>query len=159
MNRSSNGFLPVVYGFMPTVYMLSVIERERVNANQSSNGFVPSIYDFCKCRVPYSTLRGQDTLHNQVRCYVTMIRRYVIDVRADPYQTNIKTIYGYAGSHATSDGDLQLSTENEQNVIVPSLMTPTVVEPYAPTVLESLKPSESDGAPDFVFAMSPPSSI
>jgi len=127
MNRSSNGFLPVVYGFKPTVvygsvpityallviermrtdanqssdgfaptiYARSVIERTRTNANRSSNGFAPTIhalsvlertrtyanrssnrftspiYDFSHCRVFYSTLRGQDTLRDEVQPYAS----------------------------------------------------------------------------------------
>ena len=80
-----------------------------------------------------------------------MIHRYAMDVHVNPYQTTIKTIYGYAGLHATYDGDLRSSTEYKRNVLIPSPTTATVVEPYAPTVLETFKSSESHGAPDFGF--------
>jgi len=128
---------------MPTAYTLSVIKRQCVNTNQPSNRFVPLIYDFCKCRFPYSMLRGQDTPCDQVWHYATMICRYAIDVHANPYQMTVKTIYGYARLHATYDGDLRSSTEYERNVLIPSPMTTTVFKPYVPTVLETFKPSES----------------
>jgi len=74
MNWLSNGFLPVVYGFkptvvygsMPSIYALMVIKHKRTDANRPSNGFTPLIYDFCVCRVPYLTLCGQDMLRDKV---------------------------------------------------------------------------------------------
>jgi len=100
MNQSSNRFLPVVYGFkptvvygsMPSIYALMVIEHKCTNVNQSSNGFAPTIYDFCLCRVPYSMLSGQDMLHDQVWCYATMICCYVMSMHANTYQTTVETI-------------------------------------------------------------------
>jgi len=124
MNQSSNGFLPVIYGFKPTIYMLSVIKHKFVTTNWSSNGFVPPIYNFCMCRVPYTMLCDLDTLCNEVQCY---------DVR----------------SESMYDGDLCSSTENELKITVPSPMTPTVIKPYVPMALESLQLSESHGGPEF----------
>ncbi len=74
MNQSLNGFLPAVYGFVPTTYALSVIEHKCITMNQSLNGFVPPIYDFCMCRVPYTMLC------DKVQCYTTMIQCYMMNV-------------------------------------------------------------------------------
>jgi len=230
MNRSSNGFLPVVYGFKPTVvygsvpityallviermrtdanqssdgsaptiYARSVIERTRTNANRSSNGFAPTIhalsvlectrtyanrssnrftspiYDFSHCRVFYSTLRGQDTLRDEVQPYASRssngfapseydfctcrvplrdedtlrdeVRHYALNLRADHYQTTVDTVHGYVGLASTY---LRSSTENEREIVVPSpTRTPTVVQIHEPTVLKS---PQLRKFPDFGF--------
>jgi len=103
----------VVYGSMPSTYMLMVIKHKCMDANRSSNGFAPTIYNFCMCRVPYLMLHGQDMLRNKVRCYVMMIRRYAMFMHADTYQTTVETIYGSDGSDATCNGDLCLPIENK----------------------------------------------
>jgi len=74
-------------------------------------------------------------------------------MHADNYQTTIKRTYGYARLESTYDGDLRSSIENERNFTVPSL---TVIEPYVPTALESLKPSESNCGPVFGFCNANP---
>ncbi len=72
-------------------------------------------------------------------------------VHANTYQMTAETIYRFTGSDATSDGDLHPPIENERNDMVPFLMTPTVVQSYAPLVLDSFKPSESHGDLEFGF--------
>jgi len=145
MNRSSNGFLPVVYSFMPTIYMLSVIKCKHATMNQSSNGFVPLIYNFCVCRVPYTMLCNEDVMLRHE------VRRYAMKMQADVCQTTVKRIYGYVGLEPTYGGDLCSSIENEQKITVPFPTTPTVTDPYMPTALESLQLSESNVGPDFGF--------
>ena len=74
-----------------------------------------------------------------------------MNVKADANLTTIKRTRGYVALEYKTDGDLRSSRENEREFTVPSPMTATAVEPYAPTVLETFKPSESHGAPDFGF--------
>ena len=75
-----------------------------------------------------------------------------MNVKADANLMTVERTHGYVASEYTTDGDLRLSRENEQESSVPSPTTPMVVEPYAPTVLETFKSSESHGAPEFGFS-------
>jgi len=74
-----------------------------------------------------------------------------MNVKADANLTTVERTHGYVASEHTTDGDLRSSRENEREFTVPSPTTAMVVEPYAPTVLETFKSSESHGAPDFGF--------
>jgi len=153
MNRSSNGFLPVVFGLKPTTYALSVIKRERAATaatDRSLNGFVRPIYDFCVSRVPYPMPRGLDTLRDEVQRYATMICHYAINAHSDSYQTTVESTYGFPGSDATHDGSLRSNTQSCK-LMVPPPTTPMVVQPYAPAVLYCLEHSESHGHSKFGF--------
>jgi len=74
-----------------------------------------------------------------------------MNMKANANLMTIKRTRGYVASEYTTDGDLCSSRENKREFTVPSPMTAMVVEPYVPTVLETFKPSESHGAPDFGF--------
>jgi len=155
MNWSLNRFLLVVFGLKPTIYALSVIERERAAADRSSNGFARPIYDFCVSRVPYPTPRGLDTLHDGVRRYTMMICCYAMNVHSNSYQTTVESTYRFLRSDAACNGNLHSSTQSCE-LTVPPPTTPTVVEPYMLLVIKHMRTNanrSSNGFAPTIYAL------
>jgi len=120
MNQSSNGFLPVVYGSIPTIYAHSVIECKCISTNWSLNGFMPAVYNFCMCRVPYMMLCDKDMmLHGKVWHYATMIWCYTMKMQANKHQTTVKRTSGYIGLELMHGGDIHLSIVNKAKITEP----------------------------------------